>query len=1290
MCSVLRKYIVFFLLTALFMAEVFADVPNVYMEADNFEFPEGYSVFPGPNNRQKFLQVNGETKWKIINETKAVSVSGYPDGFVETANGNTFFSTGTLQNKNKDQYLYNFSNKFTDTTVTYECRLRRPANGITMIALADRQMEEYYSKDAAKWLAEIYLYASNGNLSYRGEYTGLSSKVNETVAAYKTPNIGDWVYLRCVINLPRKTMKLYAGASLDTLQPWVTASPEKEFNFRAYGSPGEYTMAESSLGAMFSFNNWSAQAAQFAIDDLSVYYGTEDRPVANGLTIEGDAIVGHSLTGKYLYSDPFGNVENGSEAIWRRSDDAEFTSNVVEVKRETVVENGISVYIPTDADVGKYLQFAVVPKSIAEINHTGAEASKTLEDVVRVPVTVPATKLVLPHPNIRVREGEPVYLSAEASADDTTVTRVDYYADDRIIASAGEAPFTVRWENPEQGEYTVYAKATNALGETGDSETIQVTVIPQPEIADEFDFLREKWRKMMTGGTDYDPTLAYVKTYLSNLDMEAEKNLAYFAGTPSYSRSDLSKVENLSTAYATAGSRFQGRTDVRDAILNAFTQINAQASGYNTESAGEFWGMEFGYPTSICNIISMTYEELPAALIESYMAAIDKQFRGYNKYTAANKVWQCQAVMLRGVMGKDDSWLTGARDAMVTVCQYVTSGEGLYEDGSMIQHHGISYNGGYGKSLFREYTQMVSLLYGSDYEVTAPLNEQMYQIAFDAYADYIYRGEFMDMTRGREIASPLKRNSHRIGHQAIHGFIRLTEYAPEPYRTEYKRLIKKWIIEDTYFPFFETDLPLDILNIADKIMQDDSIRPAEENIGHVRGSCMARVVHTRPGWAAGLSMTSKRAANYEALAGNGYGFYTGAGMLYLYNDDVAQFADHFWSTINWYRLPGTTVDTVPRSHSTGASSYNPYDWVGGSDVEGKYGASGMYLGQWNTTLQAKKSWFMLDDEIVALGAGITSTDSENSTIETIVENRKIRDDGQNVFLVDGVAQPVHPGWTDVAEAPKWIHLEGNVESSDIGYFFPEEQQVYLLRESRPGVNAGLYELSGYDLETPKKYVTMWFDHGSNPAEAEYSYALLPDKSVEETDAYAKDPDFEILSNTKDMQAIYEKKLDLVAANFWNDGISSVGGITVDKKASVTMKKTGDILEIGISDPTMNNTGMINLEIDQSALEVVSLSDGMQMMAVAPKIKLQVNVSKALGKTFTAKFRMAAKNPVVINAFYHIPTDTLVDFMITDDVNDPYVPPAVENPSEYVIKQFVWEDMDSIRPLEPAKIIEQLN
>mgnify|MGYP002243006122 FL=1 len=34
-------------------------------------------------------------------------------------------------------------------------------------------------------------------------------------------------------------------------------------------------------------------------------------------------------------------------------------------------------------------------------------------------------------------------------------------------------------------------------------------------------------------------------------------------------------------------------------------------------------------------------------------------------------------------------------------------------------------------------------------------------------------------------------------------------------------------------------------------------------------------------------------------------------MVYLYNEDDVQFGKSYWPTVDPYRLPGTTVDTVP-------------------------------------------------------------------------------------------------------------------------------------------------------------------------------------------------------------------------------------------------------------------------------------------------------------------------------------------------------------------------------------------
>jgi hyaluronate lyase len=193
-------------------------------------------------------------------------------------------------------------------------------------------------------------------------------------------------------------------------------------------------------------------------------------------------------------------------------------------------------------------------------------------------------------------------------------------------------------------------------------------------------------------------------------------------------------------------------------------------------------------------------------------------------------------------------------------------------------------------------------------------------------------------------------------------------------------------------------------------------------------------------------MSSSRIGNFESISTeNLRGWYTADGMTYLYNSDLLQYNDGFWPTVNSYRLPGTTVDTPVRAEGSGAGYLSPNNWVGGAAL-GDWGAAGMQLDAWNSSLVAKKSWFMFDDEIVCLGAGITSTD--NRTIETIVENRMLQGAGTNPLTVNGVAQPATLGWSAVLAGTSWAHLAGNVAGADIGYYFPQAVTVRALREAR--------------------------------------------------------------------------------------------------------------------------------------------------------------------------------------------------------------------------------------------------
>ena len=355
----------------------------------------------------------------------------------------------------------------------------------------------------------------------------------------------------------------------------------------------------------------------------------------------------------------------------------------------------------------------------------------------------------------------------------------------------------------------------------------------------------------------------------------------------------------------------------------------------------------------------------------------------------------------------------------------------------------------------------------------------------------------------------------------------------------YKRMIKYWVQSDTY----SATPPGPPANVwLNEILGDTNLASRAELVRHYQFPHMDRVVHLRPGFGLGLALSSSRIANFESInTENLHGWYTGEGLTYLYNGDLSQFGDNFWITVNPYRLPGTTVDTHLRANGSGASYRGAFNWVGGAAL-GLYGAAGMQLDAWSSTLVGEKSWFMFDDEIVCLGAGISSTD--NRPIETIVENRKLTSAGNNVFTADGTARPGTLGWAETLSNLSWAHLAGNTTGAAIGYYFPQAATLKGLREARTGAWSDIDGWYGSTNRVTRNYFTLWFDHGANPANAAYTYVLLPNRTATQVAAYAAHPAILVLENSPRAQGVKETTLGLTAINFWNDGTNSLGGVTV--------------------------------------------------------------------------------------------------------------------------------------------------
>ncbi|MEK3884651.1 polysaccharide lyase family 8 super-sandwich domain-containing protein [Paenibacillus sp. PL2-23] len=750
--------------------------------------------------------------------------------------------------------------------------------------------------------------------------------------------------------------------------------------------------------------------------------------------------------------------------------------------------------------------------------------------------------------------------------------------------------------------------------------------------SDEFDSMRENWRVLLTGGegldnTDPDIAAAVAKLttdaqgYWSSMNTSSNRtslwsNIAS-TGNSVHIRQTYERLRVMALAYSTEGSGLNGNTVLETDIVQALDYMYATRYHENVTTTpsgtSNWWDWQIGIPLQLNDIVVLMYDSLSPAQIANYAASVEK-FTPAVTLTGANRSWKALIVGIRGVLVKDPAKLVATRDGLSQIFDYVTSGDGFYADGSFIQHTRFPYTGGYGLPLIKTMSELLNLLQGTTWQVTDPDLANVWRWVYDAYQPLIYKGAIMDNVRGREISREYSQD-HDAGHSAIQSILQLAKVAPPQQAVDFKRMAKAWVAQDTYQSFYES-ATIPLVSYAKSIAADVSVMPADELLLYKQYSGMDRAVQLRPGYGSGLAMYSSRISTYEAInSENARGWYTSAGVTNLYNGDLGQYSDGYWPTVNSYRLPGTTVLSA-----TGIGNHRSVNhWTGGTEMSGLYGISGMDLTYSGRTLNARKSWFMFDDEIVALGSGITSTDG--IAVETIVENRKLSAAGSETLTVNGTAQSSTLGWSDTLTGVQWAHLAGSPPGSDIGYYFPQTADINALREARTGKWSQINTRPGTPSHSiTNNYMTMWFNHGANPSAASYEYVLLPNKTSAQVASYAAAPSIEVLANTAEVQAVRDNILGIVGANFWTDGAHEVDFIKSNKKASVMTKESGngELLELSVSDPTQANTGTIELELDRSAVSYVA-DPGVTVSQTSPTIKLTVNVNAARGKMFKASF-----------------------------------------------------------------------
>ncbi|WP_328548173.1 polysaccharide lyase 8 family protein [Streptomyces platensis] len=702
-----------------------------------------------------------------------------------------------------------------------------------------------------------------------------------------------------------------------------------------------------------------------------------------------------------------------------------------------------------------------------------------------------------------------------------------------------------------------------------------------PAPADEFTALRRRWCEL-TLGTGFDPSAPPYAAALQETGALAstfQARMRPAAGSlwpdcrydpPSGITQSYSRLHTMAQAYAQPGTGRTGDPDLAQALVTGLGHLEATVYRTATTRYGNWWEWQIGSPRLLLDTLAILDERLPDGsgvpgdLRTRCLAAVDHfvpdtmlgDYTGTS--TGANRVDLCRVVALRGVLGRAPDKIALARDALSPVFPYVTAGDGLYADGSFVQHTWVAYSGTYGYVLLDGLGRLFALLGGSSWQLTDPARQIIFDSVERAYAPLLHNGLMMDCVNGRAISRGylrsderhILRSDHYHGHALIAAVALLARSASSAERDRWHAMIKGWIARDRTLPVL-TDRQYPVADLARLgAIARSPAAPAPEPVGHRLFPAMDRAVHRRPGWAAGLAMASDRIAYYENGNGeNPRGWHTGAGMLSWWGADFGgdQYTDAFWPTVDPYRLPGTTVSTKRLADNEGGGWGEPKPaarWVGGT-TDGTYAALGQDLRGLASTLTARKSWFALADCLVCLGAGITARDGVPA--ETVVDNRCLGESGTATLTVDGVPQPGTLGRTTAFRRAHWAHLAGHG-----GYVFPGGAPLTALREARTGSWHDINTTSSTEPFT-RRYLTLWHDHGTDPTDACYAYLLMPGATPGTLAARAADRRWlTVLANDAGRQAIAVDPLGVTAANFWQAG--RAGPLSADGPASVLARE----------------------------------------------------------------------------------------------------------------------------------------
>jgi chondroitin AC lyase len=485
--------------------------------------------------------------------------------------------------------------------------------------------------------------------------------------------------------------------------------------------------------------------------------------------------------------------------------------------------------------------------------------------------------------------------------------------------------------------------------------------------------------------------------------------------------------------------------------------------------------------------------------------------------TGQNLVWLAGEELVRGVLRNDAGDVQTAVRRLESV-DAIKTDEGIQPDHSFHQHGPQLYVGGYGLGFLQDSLTYARLVDGTRFAFAPDKIGILADYLLDG-SRYMVRGPMLDYGAiGRDIARS------GGGKEAL-GLISACDQ-------------------------------LSILR-PDKKPDCDALKAHIEGsgapysfLGHKHFWNSDFTVHQRSGYYTSVKLASARTYGTEKVNNEnlkGYWIPFGTNYTVRRGDEY----EGIFPVWDWAHLPGVTC---PVEIPTFVAHVEQRGLFAGGASDGKYGVSAMKLDiQSAPSIHAYKAWFFFDDEFVALGAGISSSDNVpvNTTLNqtllygTVMADNKAIASGQHVL-----------------NAVSWVLHDG------VGYVLPKKADVVVSAGPHSGSWSTINALESTAPVT-KDVFALWINHGTRPANASYQYIVVPGIDSKRLAEYAGKIPVQILANTAEVQAARHELLGIAGIVFYSPGqVSLRNGLTVsaDQPCMVLLEESATAAKMAVSSP----------------------------------------------------------------------------------------------------------------------------